>query len=47
MRALPAGLVALTGLQKLDLSYCSGLAALPAGLRALTGLQKLCWGAPG
>ena len=38
---MPAGLGALTGLQRLNLSGCSGLRALPAGLGALTGLWKL------
>jgi len=41
-----AELGALTGLQKLDLSYCKGLTALPK-LGALTGLQELALARPG
>ena len=31
----------LTGLQKLDLSSCSGLTVLPESMGRLTGLQEL------
>jgi hypothetical protein len=41
LKALPEWLGELKNLQKLDLSYCSGLTALPESMGRLTGLQKL------
>jgi hypothetical protein len=40
LTALPEGLCALVGLEKLDLQHC-GLTALPEGMEGLTGLQEL------
>jgi Leucine-rich repeat (LRR) protein len=41
LNALPEWLGEMRNLQKLDLSYCSGLTALPESMGRLTGLQKL------
>jgi hypothetical protein len=39
--ALPKGMSRLTGLQKWDLSHCSGLKTLPESKGRQTGLQEL------
>ena len=41
LKALPEWLCELRNLQKLDLSYCSGLTALPESMGRLTGLRSL------